>query len=184
MRTLLAVSLCALLTVSQAEARGGGGGGGGHGGGGHGGGHAGSVGFFAAGNFGFSNVVRPGFPGSRHAGFSHRVVPFVRHQQLVVNRNVVPFRPFLPFHRFSDKVGGQWNGQQWAGGFWWPAWAPASGESYPAYAAPMAPPAPADPQVIVLASNGKPAISAGDDHPADYSVGGCHPIPNGYHCGQ
>jgi hypothetical protein len=174
MRLLVAAALAGFALIPQADARGGGGGG--HGGGGRGGGgHA--VGFFNAGNFGFQNVARPGFPGSRHVVFSRRVTPFVKHQVLVANRHLIPFRHFAG-NRFDG-----WGGQQWAGdgGFGWPAWGWNGGGSA-GYAAPVAQ-APTDPQVIVVSASSPTRQVAVAEPATEYNVGGCRPIPNGYHCG-
>jgi len=182
MRFLVAAVLTSLALIPQADARGGGGG--------HGSGRGGTVGFFNAGNFGFSNVVRPGFPRTSQP-FAHNRIgnPFLRQSILrrnIVQRNVVrPFasRQLLGVNRFDHGFQRwQWNGQQWTGGDFGGGW---GGLSYPiqaAYGQPAAPAA-AEPQTIAVTEPRQQVAAALTVQP-EYNVGGCRPIANGYHCGQ
>lgn len=66
---------------------------------------------------------------------------------------------------------GWWGGWPYA---WWPDYTQAS---YP-------PPQqqPTAPQVIVIRADEQGRMQTADADPQPYNVGGCRPIPNGYHC--
>ena len=138
------------------------------------------MGFFSAGTF----SVPPASVSAR-SGFSRipGVRPFAK-QQFRFPDGRVPIRDVNRFaDRFDGRVGNRFAGQRFDGGTGWGGWGIGGWSEGGGYSQAPAPAPVADPQVIVLAQN-NPAQRVAVIEPGDYSYAGCHPIPNGYRCGQ
>jgi hypothetical protein len=129
---------------------------------------------------GFGSGFAPGFRGFSGGSFIH-VAPS-SHFVTGFHRQFFPHRQFFAAQRFHGLR--LRRGQAFApivvlyGGDWW--W-PDVGQGVTYAPPPEAPVEPVQPEVIVIQSdNQQPKVA---EATPDYGyVGGCHAIPNGYHC--